>query len=213
MPEFCEVGYSATLARAQGHNFKGWGKVFAVEGSECTIKWHTEKKPSSNSITDVFLTAFHSIPSSDSASEAPLYPESDHEATDPKTSLRSAAQWNTQTQSDPARLFLLISSAVPHATHVAVLQCLTAIVINSLQPCIPAQQFVHFLRLSQSAQSVPDSRFLAQTLFRGILRCSKTSGFASERWFSSTTQSVHNFAHNFMLKCCCFQMSSDGGST
>ena len=33
----CEVGYSATLARAQGHNFKGylhWGKVLAVEGSE-----------------------------------------------------------------------------------------------------------------------------------------------------------------------------------
>ena len=71
MPEFCEVGYSATLARAQGHNFKGylhWGKVLAVEGSECTIKWQTEKKPSSHSITDVFLTAFHSIPSSDSAS-------------------------------------------------------------------------------------------------------------------------------------------------
>ena len=38
MPEFCAVGYSATLARAQGHNFKGWGKVIAVEGSECTIK-------------------------------------------------------------------------------------------------------------------------------------------------------------------------------
>ena len=34
IPEFCEVGYSATLARAQGHNFKGWGKVLAVEGSE-----------------------------------------------------------------------------------------------------------------------------------------------------------------------------------
>ena len=137
LSECCKVGYSATLARAQGHNVKGWGKVLAVEGSECTIKWQTETKPSSHSITDVFLTAFHSIPSPDSASEAPLYPESDHEATDPKTSLRSAAQQNTQTQSDPARLFLLISSAVPRATHVAVLQCLTAIVINSLQPCIP----------------------------------------------------------------------------
>ena len=87
MPEFCEVGYSATLAGAQGHNFKGWGKVLAVEGSECTIKWQTEKKPSCHSTTDVFLTAFHSIPSSDSASEAPLYLESDHEATDPKTKL------------------------------------------------------------------------------------------------------------------------------
>ena len=65
-------------------------------------------------------------------SEAPLYLESDHEATDPKTSLCSAAQQNTQTQSDPAWLFLLISSEVPRATHVAVLQCLIAIVINSL---------------------------------------------------------------------------------
>ena len=44
-----------------------WGKVLAVEGSECTIKWQTDKKPSSYSIADVFLTeaaawaAFHSI--------------------------------------------------------------------------------------------------------------------------------------------------------
>ena len=183
--------------------------MLAVEGSECTIKWQTEKKASSHSITDVFLTAFHSIPRSDSTSEAPLYLESEHEATDPKMSLRSASQQNSQTRSDPARLFLLISSEVPRATHVTVLQCLTAIVINSLQPCIPAQNFVHVLRLSQSAQSVPSSRFLAQT----IIRCTKTSGFASERWFSSTTQSVNKFAHNFMLKCCSFQMSSDDGST
>ena len=42
------------------------------------------------------------------------------------------------------------------------LHCLTAIVINSLKRCIPAQQFLHFLRLSRSAQSVPSSRFLAQ---------------------------------------------------
>ena len=107
------------------------------------------------------VSAFHSIPSSDSASEAPLYLEFDHEATDAKTSLRLAAQQNTQTQSDPARLFLLISSKLPGATHVAVLQCLTTIVINSLQPCIPTQHFVHFLRHSQSTQSVPSSRFLA----------------------------------------------------
>ena len=72
-----------------------WGKVLAVEGSECSIKWQTDKKPSSHSIADVFLTeatawaAFHSNPSSDSASEAPLYPDPDHEATGPKTSLRS----------------------------------------------------------------------------------------------------------------------------
>ena len=118
----------------------------------------------SHSIRVVFLTALHSIPSSDSASEAPLYLESEHEATDPKMSLHSAAQHNTQTQGDPAKLFLLVSSEVPRTTHVAVLQCLTAIVINSLQPCIPAQNFVHFL----SAQSVPSSRFLAQTLRGGI---------------------------------------------
>ena len=202
MPEFCEVGYSATLAKAQGHNFKGWSKVLAVQSSECTIKWHIEKKASSHSIADVFLTAFHSIPNSDSASQAPLYWESKHEATDPKTSLRSAAQQNTQTQGDPTKLFLLISSEVPHATHVAVLQCLTAIVINSLH-------FMHFLRLSQSALSVPSFRFLAQT----IIPFTKTSGFASEKWFSSTTQSVHKFAHNCMLKCWSFQMSSDDGST
>ena len=134
MSEFCEAGYSATSARAQGDNFKGGDKVLAVEGSECTIKWRTEKKASSHSITDVFLTALHSIPSSDSASEAPLYLESEHEATDPKTSLCSAAPHNIQTQGDPAKLFLLVSSQVPRATHVAVLQCLTAIVINSLQP-------------------------------------------------------------------------------
>ena len=29
MPAFCEVGYSATLARAQGHSFTGWGNVLA----------------------------------------------------------------------------------------------------------------------------------------------------------------------------------------
>ena len=164
MSKFCEARYSATLARAHGHKFKGGDKVLAVEVSECTIKWQTETKASSHSITDVFLTTLHSIPSSDSASEAPLYLE----PTDPKTSLRSAAQHNTQTQGDPAKLFLLVSSEVPRATHRAVLQCLTAIVINSLQPSIPAQNFVHFQRLSQSAQSVASSRFLAHTLRGGI---------------------------------------------
>ena len=73
MSEFCEVGYSGTLARAEGHNFKGWGNVLAVEGSERTIKWQTEKKASSHCITDVFLTAFHSI-SSDSAIRGPFVP-------------------------------------------------------------------------------------------------------------------------------------------
>ena len=49
-----------------------WSSVFDMFiSSECTIKWQTDKKPSSHSIADVFLTeaaawaAFHSIPSSD----------------------------------------------------------------------------------------------------------------------------------------------------
>ena len=67
MPEFCAIGYSATLATAQGHNFKGWDKVLAAEGSDRTIKWQTEKKASSHSITYVVVTALHSITSSDSA--------------------------------------------------------------------------------------------------------------------------------------------------
>ena len=78
-------------------------------------------------------------------------------------------------QSDPARLFLRISPAIQCATHAPVLHCLAAIVINPLEPCIPTQQFVHqmlmFLRLSQSAQSVPSSTFLAQNLFRGNVKC------------------------------------------
>ena len=92
-----------------------WGKVLAVEGSECTIKWHTDKKPSSHSIADVVLTeaaawaAFHSIPSCDSASEAPLYPDSDHEATGPKASLRSATQVNTQPGTSQSREALYIN--------------------------------------------------------------------------------------------------------
>ena len=164
LSECCKVGYSFTLAKAQGHNFKDWGKVLVVEGSECTIKWQTKKKLGSHFIRDVFLIAFHSIPSSHSASEAFLYLEPGHEAADPKTSLRSAFQQNTQTQSDPTRLFTFISFEVPRATQGAVLHSVTTIVINSLQHCIPTQQFVHFLRLSQSAQSVPSSRFLARTV-------------------------------------------------
>ena len=53
--------------------------------------------------------AFHSIPSSDSATEAPLYPDSDHEATGPKTSLRSAAQVNTQPGTSQSREALYIN--------------------------------------------------------------------------------------------------------
>ena len=140
--------------------------MLAVQGSECIVKWQTEKKPSSHSITDVFFTAFHSIPSLDSASEASLYPGSDHEATDPKTSLRSAAQQNTQTQSDPAKLFLLISSAVQRAIHVPVLQCLTAIVTNSLEPCIPTRQFVHQMLIFCGFRSLPSQSQVPDSLLR-----------------------------------------------
>ena len=101
-PNWATLSNVLLLQCTHGAQLLHWGKVLAVEGSECMIKWQTDKKPSSHSIADVFLTeagawaAFHSIPSSDSASEAPLYPDSDHEATDPKTSLHSAAQVNTQ---------------------------------------------------------------------------------------------------------------------
>ena len=72
------------------------------------IKWQTHKKPSSHSIADVFPTeaaawaAFDSIASSNSASQAPLYPESDHKATDPQTSLRLAAQEASQPRTLPS---------------------------------------------------------------------------------------------------------------
>ena len=118
MPEFCEVGYSAT-----------------------------------HSITDVFLTAFHSIPSSDSSSEAPLYPESDHEATDPKTSLRSAAQRNTQTQSDPAKLahFFCSTTCHPRAC-AAVSDSHSDQLLRTLHPSTSVRASnAHFLRLSQLA--------------------------------------------------------------
>ena len=72
-----------------------WGRVLTAKGSDCTIKCQTDKNPSSHSTADVFVTAaaawavFNSI-ASDSASEAPLYPEPDPEPTDPQTSPRSA---------------------------------------------------------------------------------------------------------------------------
>ena len=102
-----------------------------------------------------------------------MYPESDHAATNPKKSLRSTGQQNAEMQSDPAKPFLLISSVLQRATHVPVLQCLTAIVINSLQPCIPTQQFVHqmlilcgFCSLSSQSQ-VPNSllKLCSEALF------------------------------------------------
>ena len=71
-----------------------WGKALIVEGSECTIKWQTDKKSSSHYIVGFFFNeaaasiAFRSIPSYDSLSEAPLYQDSDHKDRDPKESLR-----------------------------------------------------------------------------------------------------------------------------
>ena len=122
-----------------------------MEGSKCTIKWQSKKIPSSYSIIDVLRIAFHSITSSNSASEAPLYLEFHYETTNPKTPLPSASKQNTHTQSDSSRLFVYTSSRVPGASHVALPQCLIAIIINPLQPCIQTQQFVLLLRLSQSA--------------------------------------------------------------
>ena len=174
-----------------------------MEGCDCTIKWQTERKPSSHFITDVFLAAFQSIPSSDSTSEALFYPQSVHKGIDPKMSLPPIVQQNTQTQSDRAKLFMLISCAVQRVTYMPLLRCPTAIVINLLEPphpnpSIPASN-AHFLRLLQPARRLPSFRFFAQTLFRGIVWCTKTSGFASDRWFSSTTHWVHNVAHHFMF--------------
>ena len=66
--------------RSGDKGYLHWGGLLAVKGSECTIKWQTDKKPGSHSITDVSLTeaaawaAFNSFASSDSASEAPLPP-------------------------------------------------------------------------------------------------------------------------------------------
>ena len=63
-----------------------------------------------------------------------------------------------------------------------VLQCLPAIVINPENPAfntsVPAL-YADFLQLLLSAQSVLTFRFLAQTLFRGIIHCTKPSGIAS----------------------------------
>ena len=93
MPNKCVCGADATVSVADwatlsnvlllqcthGAQLLHWDKLLAVEGSECTVKWQTDKKPSSHSIADVFLTeaaawaAFHSIASSDSASEAPFF--------------------------------------------------------------------------------------------------------------------------------------------
>ena len=49
-----------------------------------------------------YTCASYCIPRSDSAPEAPLYLVSDHQTTNPKRSLLSAAQQNTQTQSNRA---------------------------------------------------------------------------------------------------------------
>ena len=96
-----------------------WGKVLAVEGSECTVKWQTDKKPSSHSIADVYLTeaascmgCFFTIFQILIVHQRPLCIQTlyrDHEATGPKTSLRSAAQVNTQPGTSQSREALYIN--------------------------------------------------------------------------------------------------------
>ena len=109
MPRFCQrCAVSTHHLRTRDKGYLHWSKVLAVEGSECMIKWQTAEKPSSNSIAAVWA-AFHSIPNSDSASEAPLYPNSDREPTGPKTSLRIAAQVNTLPGTSQSREALYIN--------------------------------------------------------------------------------------------------------
>ena len=119
------------------------------------INGQTKNKLTSHSCTNVFLIAFRSIPSKDSASGAPLYPVSDQEATYPTASLGSAPQQYTQMQSDPATCFLLISDATQHTTHVLVLQCQTATVINFCEPCIATHPSPHQMLIFCGFRSVP----------------------------------------------------------
>ena len=136
MPELCEVGYSATLARAQGHIFKGtYSRVICI-GVRCS-QWRALSARSSGRqirnpvpilLQMCFLLLFITFQVR-IVHQRPLYPESDHEATDPKASLR--------------------------ATHVPVLQCPTATVINSFEPCIPTHQFVHQMLIFCGFCSLP----------------------------------------------------------
>ena len=74
-------------------------------------------------------------------------------------------------------LFLLISSAAQRATHVPVLLCPIAIVINSLQPCIPTQQFVHQMLIFCGFRSL---RSPSQVLDSLLKLCSEAS-FGAQR--------------------------------
>ena len=56
-------------------------------------------------------------------------------------------------------------------------QCLRTLHPNTSVPAL----YALFVRLLQSTQSVPKSIFLTQTFYRGIIWCTKTSGFTSER--------------------------------
>ena len=51
-------------------------------------------------------------------------------------------------------------------THVSVLQCLTAIVINSLEPCIPTQRLIHQMLIFSSFRSLPSQSQVADSLLR-----------------------------------------------
>ena len=175
MPEFCEVGYSATLARTQRHSLKGWGKVFAVEGSECMIKWQTKKKPGSHSIADLFLIDFHRFSNSDNASEAALYPEFAHEATDPR---RPCAQPLSRIPRRRAIQpsffcsFCCITTCQKRAC-AAVCDSHSDQLVTTLHPNTTVRTSnAHFMQLSQSVQLVPSFRFLARTLLRDIILAS-----------------------------------------
>jgi hypothetical protein len=163
--------------RTGDKGFLHWGKVLAVEGSECTIKWQTDKKPSSHSITHVFLTevaawaAFHSIPSSDGASEALCIQSLTTRLLTQKrpcTQLHRRIPRRRVMQPGFFCSFLLQCNVPPTCL------CIAAVsdshshqLLGHLHPntCVPAL-YAHFLQLLQSAQSVPSSRFLPQTLLR-----------------------------------------------
>ena len=75
MGDFSEVGYSASLATACRDDFKGylhWGKVLAIEVSECTIKWQIKKEPSSILLQMCILLLFIALQHWDRTLEAPL---------------------------------------------------------------------------------------------------------------------------------------------
>ena len=81
-------------------------------------------------------------------------------------SLRSAAQQNAHMQTHQAKPFLLLSPVVQRAAHVALPQCLTAIVVNVIQLWVPTQQFVHQMFIFCGFCTLPcPSQFRSETFF------------------------------------------------